>query len=62
MKIKTYINQYDLNDNFINKFGSAREAARYLGNENKYRGILYCLNGKCKSAYGFIWKYEDIIK
>jgi group I intron endonuclease len=34
-----YIQQYDLNGNLLNKFGSTREAARYLGDESKYRGI-----------------------
>ena len=53
-----YIIQYDLNDNFINKFGSAREAGRSLGNENKYRAILNCLNGKTKHPKKFIWEYK----
>lgn len=58
-KCKKYIFQYDINGNFINKYGSSREAARALGNESNYRSILYCLNGKQKYAYGFTWKYED---
>lgn len=51
--------QYDLNGNKINEFGSAREAGRFLGNENKYRSISNCLSGKTKSSLGFIWKYEE---
>lgn len=43
----------------LNKFGSTREAARFLGNENKYRSIAYCLSGKTKISHGYIWKYEE---
>lgn len=40
-------------------FGSTREAARALGNENKYRAIAYCLEGKTKSSNGYYWEYEE---
>lgn len=43
----------------LNKFGSTREAARFLGNENKYRSIAYCLSGKFKTSQGYLWKYEE---
>lgn len=43
----------------LNRFGSAREAARFLGNENKYRSIAYCLSGKSKSSQGYFWRYEE---
>ena len=43
----------------LNKFGSTREAARFLGNENKYRSIAYCLSGKIKTSQGYLWKYEE---
>ena len=43
----------------LNRFGSAREAARFLGNENKYRSIAYCLSGKSKSSQGYLWRYEE---
>lgn len=50
----------DKNTNeILNKFGSAREAARFLGNENKYRSIAYCLSGKTKFSQGYFWKYEE---
>lgn len=42
----------------IQTFGSAREAGRFLGNENKYRAILNCLSGKQTTSLGYIWKYE----
>lgn len=57
-RCKQYILQYDLNNNLIAKYGSAREAGRALGNENKYRAIINCLKGKTKSSQGYIWKYE----
>ena len=49
---------YDEQGNLLNRFQSAREAARYLGNESKNVGINYCLNNKQKTAYGYIWKYD----
>ena len=54
-----YIEQYDLEGNLLNIFGSAREAARFLGNESKYRSILYCLNRKNKKYDNYIWKYKE---
>ena len=33
---------------------STREAARFLGNENKYRSIALCLSGKTKSSHGYM--------
>lgn len=59
-KCNKYILMIDINTNkVLNKFGSAREAARFLGNENKYRSILYCLTGKSKTSQGYYWKYEE---
>ncbi len=49
---------YDEQGNLLNRFQTAREAARYLGNESKNVGINYCLNGKQKIAYGYVWKYD----
>lgn len=49
---------YDKQGNLLNRFQTAREAARYLGNESKNVGINYCLNNKQKTAYGYIWKYD----
>ena len=49
---------YNKQGNLLNRFQTAREAARYLGNESKNVGINYCLNGKQKTAYGYIWKYD----
>lgn len=49
---------YDKQGNLLKRFQTAREAARYLGNESKNVGINYCLNNKQKTAYGYIWKYD----
>ena len=49
---------YDKQGNLLNRFQTAREAARYLGDESKNVGINYCLNNKQKTAYGYIWKYD----
>ena len=49
---------YDKQGNLLNRFQTAREAARYLGNESKNAGINYSLNNKQKTAYGYIWKYD----
>ena len=59
-KCKKYILMIDKDTNeILNKFGSTREAARFLGNENKYRSIAYCLSGKIKTSQGYFWKYEE---
>ena len=58
-RCKKYILQIDKNTKeILNRFGSAREAARFLGNESKNVSINYCLRGKQKTAYGYIWKYD----
>ena len=57
-KYVTDVLMYDKQGNLLNRFQSAREAARYLGNESKNVGINYCLNNKQKTAYGYIWKYD----
>lgn len=57
-----YVLQYDLDGNFINKYGSAKEAARLLGFSDDHRkasAILACLHNKSKTSLGFKWKYEE---
>ena len=59
-KCKKYILMINKDTNeILNKFGSTREAARFLGNENKYRSIAYSLSGKIKTSQGYFWKYEE---
>lgn len=55
------INQYDLNDNYIQSFPSYKSAARALGKiTNTSRGaashIADVCKGKRKTAYGYKWK------
>lgn len=57
---KKQVYQYDLNYNLINIFPSTKEAARQL---NKSQGnISSCANKKRKTAYGYIWSYDYIMK
>lgn len=56
------INQYDLNNNFIKSYPSARSAAMAIGKITQSSNgaadhILSVCKGKRKTAYGFIWKY-----
>lgn len=41
----------------LRRFETVSEAAVFLGNKNR-NNICYCLNGKQKTAYGYIWKYD----
>ena len=52
--------QYDLNGNFIQKFNSTKEAARIL--QKSQGNISSAANGKRKTAYGYIWSYDYIMK
>ena len=48
----------------IATYTNCYEAARYLFPENdgnKDRLISRCARGKCKSAYGYRWTYEEVI-
>ena len=46
--------QFDLNGNFIREW----ECAADVGKEAQ-TNICYCLKGKTKSAYGYIWRYKE---
>ena len=51
------INQYDLENNYIQSFPSAKEAARMI---NKPKGVSHITDvckGRRKTAYGYIWKW-----
>lgn len=52
--------QYDLNLNFINKFSSITLASTET-NTNR-TGIVFCCQGKNKTAGGYIWKYADDVE
>lgn len=57
------INQYDLEDNFIQKFNSSADAARSIApnsNINSSSGtIIQVCKGKRKTAYGYKWRYNE---
>lgn len=60
-EFKTYrtqrkVYQYSLTGELIAEFKTASEAGRNLGKEHNL--IASCCNGKCKTAYNYIWKYE----
>lgn len=48
---------YNKKGELLNRFETVSEAAKFLGNKNR-NNICYCLNGKQKTAYGYIWKYD----
>ena len=62
-KYKTYrdkpkfVEQYDLDGNFIKVFESAREAARAVG--LKGTQVSYCCLGRLKTSGGYMWKYVE---
>ena len=65
-KVGKPINQYTKDGKFIQSFVSSIEAGRALGkikNERTDRGagshIAAVCRGERKSAYGYIWKYQD---
>lgn len=55
---KKPVEQFDLNDNYIQTFSSAEEAAKSLQKTNK-NPIARTCQGYQKTAYGFKWKYTS---
>lgn len=54
------INQYDLEGNFIQSFNSLTEAAQAV---NGSKGnISQAANGKYQTAYGYKWKYDNLLE
>lgn len=51
------VNQYDLNNNYIQTFNSIAEANLSLGKEKNASNIGSVCNGKRKTAYGYKWQY-----
>lgn len=48
--------QFSKDGEFIREWPSVHEVTRVFGFSFQY--IASCCRGKCKSAYGFIWKYK----
>ena len=55
--LKKEIIQYSLDGEEIQRFSSAKEAGRHLGRSGST--IADCAAGRQKTAYGFIWKYQN---
>lgn len=54
------INQYDLQGKFLKEWSSALEAAMFINNNiNSNVSILKACNGKLRTAFGFIWKFNN---
>ncbi len=49
---------YDKKGNKLKEFDSMLSAGRYLCIPKEPQGISKCCKGKCKSAYGYMWKYK----
>ena len=52
--------QFDIHGNRLNSFDSCKEAGEYIG--ISLNSINLCCIGKAKTAKGYVWKYEPIIK
>lgn len=46
--------QYDKSGNFVKEWSSIAEARHCCG-----PAVLDCVRGRCRTAYGFIWKYKE---
>lgn len=51
---KSYIEQYD---SYRNGYNSITDAAKNIDKDTSH--IVSCCKGRRKTAYGFIWKYEE---
>lgn len=49
--------QYTTDGVFVNRFDSALKAAKAINGDNS--GICKCANGKYKTSYGYIWRWEN---
>lgn len=58
-EISYNIAQYDLNGNILNVFPTARAALEYLGKPANSGNIGRAINGKRKTAYGYVWKQYE---
>lgn len=59
------VNQYDLQNNFLKSFSSAKAAAESLGkitttSNGATSHITDVCRGKRKTAYGYIWRFADL--
>ena len=63
MKLSHIIKQYNLQGKYIQSFPSARAAAESIKGKNCSHGVISHITDVCKgirkTAYGFIWKFEE---
>ena len=59
-KRKNKIIQFDIHGNRLKSFDNCNEAAKYVGISRT--SISKCCNDDAKTAKGFVWKYEAIVK
>ena len=63
-KYSKIVNQYDLQGKYITSFSSLSDAARSLGityNTGIVSHISAVCKGKRKTAYGYIWRYGELV-
>ena len=56
-KLSKPVLQYTKSGKLVREWKSARDVERNLGYFHNY--ISNCCNGKCRFAYGYIWKFKD---
>jgi len=56
-KLKKPILQYDKKGNFLKEWNSAKDAGLFYGSDTTIQNALK--QRRCKTAYGFIWKYKE---
>lgn len=58
-KVRIPVIQYDKDGKFVGEWESATDAEKALS--GKFSGaISHCINGKTKTAFGFIWKFKEV--
>lgn len=53
------VQQYTKDGQFVSEYKSVADAARI--NNFGQGNISNCCNGKLKSAYGYVWKYKEVV-
>lgn len=57
-KFKIPVLQFDLQNNFVKRWDCAKDTVIHLGIKDA-TSITQCCKGKQKTAYNFLWRYED---
>lgn len=50
---------FTLDGKFIRKFDCVADANEFLDKDRRSKNIYICTRGKTKTAYDYIWKYEE---